>query len=91
MTVVSSTYYVPMAKARLISPQRLFNSNKGVTGKFIVEERHATLSFDDSGNIHIDYDTSNHLPTALAKNRVPGVAEVNLGGVLSSYNLNLSP
>ena len=50
-----------------------------------------TLSFDNVGEIHIDYDTNNHLTTALAKNRVPGVAEVNLGGVLNSDNFTLSP
>ena len=91
MTVVSSAYYVPAARARLISPQRLFNAAKGVTGRFLVEETHATLAFDGVGDIRIDYDTNNHLPTALGKNRVPGVVEVNLGGVLSDENFNLSP
>ena len=91
MTVVSSAYYVSAARARLISPQRLFNAAKGVVGRFLVEEVHTTLTFDGVGDIRIDYDTNNHLPTALGKNRVPGAVEVNLSGVLSDENFNLSP
>ena len=82
---------MPSAKARLLSPQRLFNAKKGITGKLIVEEKDATLSFDNVGDIQVEYDSSNSLPTALAKNKIPAVAEVNMGGVLTSENLNLSP
>jgi hypothetical protein len=34
LTIRSQCYYVPNAKVRLLSPQRLFNKAKGVTGKF---------------------------------------------------------
>ena len=95
MTVVSSAYYVPSAKARLLSPQRLFCANKGVTGKFVVNEHNNTLSFDGVGELSIDYDSGNHLPTSLAKNYTPGqteiVPKVHLAGVLSEENTNLSP
>ena len=91
LTVVASAYYVPDAKQRLISPQRLFNSKQGVTGRYIVEETNSFLIFDGVGKLMIDYDSGNNLPTALGKNKVPGRAEVNLAGVLSGDNLNLTP
>ena len=34
--VTSSCYYVPQARARLISPQRLFSEKLGVTGSYLV-------------------------------------------------------
>ena len=89
LTVVASAYYVPDAKQRLISPQRLFNSKQGVSGSFIVKETNSVLVFDGVGKLIIEYDSGNNLPTALAKNKVPGKAEVNLAGVLSEENLNL--
>ena len=95
MTVVSSAYYVPSAKARLLSPQRLFCAKRGVTGRFVVTKHNSTLLFDGVGELQIDYDSGNHLPTCLAKNHTPGQAEitpkVHLAGVLSEGNTNLSP
>ena len=79
LTVKSSCYYVPKAEGRFLSPQRLFNAVKGVTRKSIVKEKHATLSFDNLGDIQIEYDSCNSLLTPLGKNKVLGVAEVNLG------------
>ena len=60
-------------------------------GRFVVEENIATLSFDSVGDIQVEYDVNNSLPTALAKNTIPRVVEVNMGGVLTSKNLNLFP
>ena len=91
LTVVASAYYVPDAKQRLISPQRLFNSKQDVSRSFIVKETNSVLVFDGVGKLITEYDSGNNLPTALAKNKVPGKAEVNLAGVLSEENLNLSP
>ena len=56
-----------------------------------MEETKATLIFDDIGNVEVDYEDRNHLPTTLAKFFFPGSAEVNLAGVLSEDNSNLSP
>ena len=91
MTIVSSAYYVPKVKARLLSSQRLFNAEKGVPGGFVIEEHKATLVFDNIAELVIDYDSGNYLPTVLGNNHTPGVAEVNLGDVPDENNYNLSP
>ena len=82
LTVASSAYYVPGAVARLISPQRLFNAERGVTGYFKVEEHNSTLVFDNVGEIKIEYDSRSHLPVVMGTNKTPGDSEVNLAGVL---------
>ena len=62
----SQCYYVPETKARLISPQRLFNKRKGVTGKFEGNEDTFTLHFDGGHQLIVDYDHRNHLPIGYA-------------------------
>ena len=91
MTIISSAYYVPKARSCLLSPKRLFNAEQGVIGRFTIEEDNATLVFENVGEIVIDYDSRNHLPTGLGNNQTPGVAEVNLAGVLGENNSSLSP
>ena len=91
MTLISSAYYVPRAKARLLGPQRLFNAKKGVTGRFIVSEDSSTLQFDGVGEIVVAHDLGNHLPIVLGRNKIPGVAEVNLSDVMHDNNTNLTP
>ena len=62
----SQCYYVPEAKVRLISPQRLFNKNKGVTGKFEGDEDTFTLQFNGGHRLVVEYDDRNHLPIGYA-------------------------
>ena len=62
----SQCYYVPDAKVRLISPQRLFNKSKGVTGKFEGDEDTFTLQFDGGHRLVVEYDSRNHLPIGYA-------------------------
>ena len=46
MIIHSECYYVPdHCKARLLSPQRLFNDKKGLGGTFHVLEDHSVLGF----------------------------------------------
>jgi hypothetical protein len=90
LTIHSKCYYVPDAKARLISPQRLFNSNQGVLGQYIVQENHSTLIFDGVGELQIDYDARSHLPIALAKNLTTTASQANLT-ILNEDNQNLTP
>ena len=84
-------YHVPQAKSRLVSLQRLFNNEKGVTGRFIVEEIHSTLESDGIGSVIVEYEDSNHFPITLAKSSQDGVAEVIFTGVSDKDNANLTP
>jgi hypothetical protein len=63
----SNCYYVPGAQVRLISPQRLFNSDKGVGGKFVGTEHEFKLVFDNGTELTVDYDERNHLPIGYAR------------------------
>ena len=90
ITVILSAYYAPGARAQLLSPQKLFHAKQGITGRFIVEEQQVTLQFDKVGEMEISYDPASHFPIALAKNHNPGVAKVNLGGVIDDRITNLS-
>lgn len=59
----SNCYYVPGAKVRLISPQRLFNSARGVGGKFVETENDFKLEiFDNGTQLTVEYDERNRLP-----------------------------
>ena len=92
LVVNSRCYYVPDSKARLISPQRLFNKSQGITGKFIVTEDHASLDFDGLPPLKRDFDINSHLPTGLAKNQsqLGSPIQANLA-ILSKENQNLTP
>ena len=90
ISIISSTYYVAKASSRLLSPQRLFNAEKLVTGRFIVEEYKSILVFNNVAELVVDYDPSNHL-SVFGKNQTTGVAEVKLGGLLEESNTNLAP
>ncbi|KAI2499350.1 hypothetical protein MHU86_15132 [Fragilaria crotonensis] len=67
MKIRSQCYFVPEAKVRLISPQRLFNKSKGVTGKFEGDEDTFTLHFDGGHQLIVEYDSRNHLPIGYAR------------------------
>ena len=90
ITLHSRCYCVPASKAHLISPQRLFNKEQGITGQYITNETHSTLSFDNVGSIDIQYDERSHLPIAIAKNLHSEEAQANLC-VLNDENQNLTP
>ena len=91
VTIRTLCYLVPASEARLLSPQRLFNRSKGVTGRFVVEQDHCTLEFDRISPISIDYNSSNWLPTATSRNpNLQSSPSVNLS-VTSDENQNLSP
>ena len=90
----SNCYYVPNAKVRLLSPQRLFNHERGVGGKFEGNESTFSLIFDNGGpTLTVEYDESNHLPIGYASvgcNPSPPVnPQANLL-LLSEANQNLT-
>ena len=72
ITLVSSCYYVPSTKARLLNPHRLFCAAKGVSGRFITSKNDSILEFDGVGSIEISHDINNHLPIGLGRNSANG-------------------
>lgn len=85
-------YYVPDYKPCLLSPQRLFNRNKEVSGKFIVEEDHSTLKFKGIAHITSNYDSSHYLTTVMVWiiNREKIYPSINMC-ITSEGNQNLTP
>ena len=66
LIIRSQCYYVPNAKVRLLSPQRLFNKKRGMSGKFEGDEDAFSLQFDGCHRLIVDYDPRNHLPIGYA-------------------------
>ena len=93
LVITTTCHYVPGIKTRLLSPQRIFNAQAGVSGNYSLFESHSTLTIDKVGSIRIPYHESTHLPTAMAKNYDPSAVncpQINLA-VLDEQNQNLSP
>ena len=90
ITIITECYYVPEARARLLSPQRLFNSREGVEGSFSCLEEHAILQLNNLPLLVIDYDEKSYLPIALATAESTGSAQVNLS-ISDESNQNLTP
>lgn len=88
LTLILTCYYVPDFRARLMSPQRLLNAQKGVTGAFIIREEHATLELNSHPPLVIEYDTHNNLPVALGSNASPNMLDLC---VTDDNNQNLTP
>jgi hypothetical protein len=87
-------YYVPTCRARLLSPQRLFNKHKGITGSFALKEEHAVLSINDNHPLIVDYEDTTFLPVALAWNADQSSTVIHPCANLSitdDDNQNLSP
>ena len=58
----SMAYYVPGAKARLLSPQRLFDPCTGVRGKYEGDHKSFRLCIENSTTLTVEYDDRNSLP-----------------------------
>jgi hypothetical protein len=94
LTLILTCYYVPDCKARLLSPQRLLNAEKGVSGTFIVREEHATLELNAHPPLIIDYDINNNLPVGLACNAKQNDSILHASAnlcVTEDSNQNLTP
>ena len=70
---------------RLLSPQRLFNKDKGIIG-----EEHASLQFQEVPNVIINYNSRSKLSIALGKNKNVSTHQINLC-VTDDDNENLAP
>ena len=78
----SQCYYVPQSKMRLISPQRLFNKEKGVSGWYKGDEESFRLQFDGCPCLIVEYNPRNHLPI--------GKARIGGSGMLPQVNFALT-
>jgi hypothetical protein len=56
------SYYVPAAKARLLSPQKLFNKKSGVYGHFYGDEDTFTLQVGNLPVVEVPYCRTSGLP-----------------------------
>ena len=59
-------YYVPLSKARLLSPQRLFDISTGVQGHYEGDQHSFRLCFPGKPPLIVEYDERNSLPIGYA-------------------------
>ena len=62
VTLITPALYVPAAKARILSPQRLFQTDNTKDGKFVVRGKLSHLDMPNAPSILIAHDGDNHLP-----------------------------
>jgi hypothetical protein len=82
-------YYVPGAKSRLLSPQKLFDKKLGVFGHFHGDEGKLTVQIGNCPYIEINYCTKSGLPIAEAQCGPTLEPQVNIS-VLDEENINLT-
>jgi hypothetical protein len=68
LTLKTQAYYVPKATSCLLSPQRLFDNENGVTGSFTGNDKELIITINNIGSLHIPYSKANSLPIASAFN-----------------------
>jgi hypothetical protein len=87
-------YYVPQAKARLLSPQRLFDAITGNQGRFEGDNKFFRLHFDGQQPLEIEYDERNSLPIGYAtfynKGSDTTAPDANLLTLHSDENQNMT-
>jgi hypothetical protein len=86
--LLTQAYWVPNSKARLLSPQKLFNKKKGTFGQYKGDEESFRLILNDNPSIYIPYDIISSLPIGCAKTGPDMHPQVNT--VLSIENQNMS-
>jgi hypothetical protein len=95
ITVTGMSYYVPQAKARLLSPQRLCNATTGtIAGRFEGDNHSFRLHFPGQPPLVIEYDERNSLPIGYASfhdnsHTDIDAPQVNLA-ILSDENQNMT-
>ena len=67
LTVQGLSYYVPQAPARLLSPQRLFDSSNGVHGHYEGDHLSFRLYIQGAAPLIVEYNSHNSLPIAYAR------------------------
>jgi hypothetical protein len=66
VVVRGMAYYVPKATARLLSPQRLFDSSTGIQGGYEGDQQSFRLQLQGHPPLIVEYDDRNSLPIAYA-------------------------
>ena len=89
LIIMTRCYHVPNAKARLLTPQKIFCKQLGIHGRYILEEDFSTLQIDGLPDLTVHYNSETNLPVSMARNFTEVKHDVNLG-ILSPTNLNLT-
>jgi hypothetical protein len=66
LTLNLRAYFVPACKQQLLSPQKIFSKDQGITGSFVITEDYACLLINDSLVLTISYNPVKELPTSRA-------------------------
>jgi len=63
--IITDCYYVPNGKARLLSPQRVFNEQQVLSGFYKGDGKLFSLCLEGLPSVDIPYNGSNGLPIAM--------------------------
>jgi hypothetical protein len=90
VTLISDGYLIPQANSRLYSPKRVLCKKRGIFGKFEGNEDEFSLLLEGAPPITVKYQKTSNLPVAEV---IPGPQSeptLNLAGVMSEENQNLT-
>jgi hypothetical protein len=90
VTLISDGYLVPRGNARLCRPQRVLCQKRGIFGKFEGNEHKLSLLLEGSPSITVKYQRNSNLPVAMVLPGPQPQPTINLAGVLSEANQNLT-
>jgi hypothetical protein len=86
--LLTQAYWVTNSKARLLSPQKLFNMKRGIFGQYQGDEESFRLILNDNPPIDITYDIRSSIQIGYARTGPDLNPQVNT--VLSTENQNMS-
>ena len=90
MVIVTKCYYVPTARTRLLSPQRIFDKQNGHQGRYWGDEDTFVLEYKEKPKITIEYAPESNLPIAYAM-KTPGQLNNQVDfSLLDEQNQNLT-
>jgi hypothetical protein len=88
--LISDGYLVRQANARLCNPQRVLCKKRGIFGKFEGNEDDFSLLLDGAPPITVQYQKTSNLPVAEVLPGPQPEPKLNLAGVMSEENQNLT-
>ena len=90
MSIINKCYYVPSAKTRLLSPQKIFDKQNGQHGKFWGDEDTFHLEYTGKPRITVNYSVESNLPIGYVSTQPDSQDnQVNLT-ILDEENQNLT-